>query len=133
MDSELSKRRQLSYLFHTWADNHKSPVDESADDEKIVLAVTWFFKHGSLLIQPYKSYFVAIVYARCMEKYFGKSFWECLDDRELLIEDNYYERYTSNPEVYHKIVDLVPDIWQYDSIKPTVDYFKQEFLVEDDK
>lgn len=133
MDSELRKRRQLAYLFNEWDDKQESHVDEQADDEKIVLAVAYFFKHGSLLIQPYKSYFVAIVYARCMERYFGKNFWECLDDRELLFDDMYYDRYTDNPEVYHKIVDLIPDIWQYSSIESTVNYFKKEFLVEDDE
>ena len=41
--------------------------------------------------------------------------------------------YNEDPVVYERILDIIGDIWQYKSIEPSVEYFKQEFLVESDE
>lgn len=133
MDKQIRCRRELSYLFNTWDDKDPSPFVDNADDDMIVIAVTYFFKTESKCIQPFKAYFSAIVYARCMEHYFGVNFYEALSDRELMFDDMYFIPYNENPNVYERILDNVGDIWQYDSIDASVDYFKKEFLIEDDQ
>lgn len=65
----------------------KSPIyfnNDNVEDQ-----VVDFFLTESELIYPAKSYFVAIVYAKCLEKYFGGSFFEYLNDPELLPDDTY--------------------------------------------
>ena len=36
--------------------------------------------------------------------------------------------YNEDPVVYERILDIIGDIWQYKSIEPSVEYFKQEFF-----
>lgn len=112
---------------HEWDDYQKDDILTYVDNDLIVLNVIHFFKTESKFIQPIKAYFVAIIYAKCMEKYFGKDFYECLSDPELLFDDPYFVPYTENKEVYDKVVDAIGDLWQYSSITKTVDYFKKEF------
>ena len=133
MDKRIRQRRELSYMFHVWDDNQKSLNVIDADDDMTVTAVIHYFKTKSEVIQPFKAYFSAIVYAACMEKYFGVSFYEALSDRELMFDTSTFVPYNENPRVYERILDAIGDIWQYESIQSTVDYFKQEFLVESDE
>ena len=56
------------------------------------------------MIFPAKSIFVAIVYARCMEKYFDVDFYSALDDEQLLINDKYFTVYSRNKQLYDEVV-----------------------------
>lgn len=98
------------------------------DFENIDKQVIHYFKYGSELIYPAKSYFVAIIYAKCLEKYFQEDFYQSLNDNELLPDDCYFSTYDNNKQIYDSIIENIGDIWQYDSIKKTVNYFKKEFL-----
>ena len=68
-----------------------------------------------------------------MEKYFGVNFYEALSDKELMFDTYDFVPYNEDPVVYERILDIIGDIWQYKSIEPSVEYFKQEFLVESDE
>ena len=133
MDKRIRQRRELSYMFHTWDDNMKANNRVDADDDMVVTAVVHYFKTKSEVIQPFKAYFSAIVYAACMEKYFGVNFYEALSDKELMFDTYDFVPYNEDPVVYERILDIIGDIWQYKSIEPSVEYFKQEFLVESDE
>ena len=126
MRDDLKEKRKLSYLMNIWDDVNLPHI---IDNKNIIDQVINFFKTESELIYPAKSYFVAIVYAKCMEKYFNVPFYEALDDKELLFDDFYFKPYSESKEVYDKIIENIGDIWYYRSIDKTVDYFKKEFLI----
>jgi hypothetical protein len=122
----LNQLRQLSYLMNDWDDvSLKHEINYNNIEEQIVN----FFVSESQLIYPAKSYFVAIVYAKCLEKYFKIPFYEALDYDDLLYDDKYFVKYSDSKHIYDNIIKRIGDIWQYKSIDKTVDYFKKEFLV----
>lgn len=126
MKEELKSKRKLSYLLNIWDDVNLPYIfnNDNVEDQ-----VVNFFLTESELIYPAKSYFVAIVYAKCLEKYFGGSFFEYLNDPELLPDDTYFKIYSQDKSTYDNIINRIGDIWQYPSICKTVNYFKKEFLI----
>lgn len=126
MKEELKAKRKLSYLLNIWDDVNLPYIfnNDNVEDQ-----VVDFFLTESELIYPAKSYFVAIVYAKCLEKYFGGSFFEHLNDPELLPDDTYFKVYSQDKSTYDNIINRIGDIWQYPSICKTVNYFKKEFLI----
>lgn len=128
MDENLKKRRRLSYRLNQWDD---VDLGYEVNFNNIYEQVIEFFHSGSSLVYPAKSYFVAVIYASCMERFFQKDFYESLDDVELLPDDPYFIPYGKSPELYNRIIYNIKDsIWKYDSINTTVNYFKKEFLLE---
>lgn len=126
MKEELKAKRKLSYLLNIWDDVNLPYIfnNDNVEDQ-----VVNFFLTESELIYPAKSYFVAIIYAKCLEKYFGGSFFEYLNDPELLPDDTYFKIYSQDKSTYDNIINRIGDIWQYPSICKTVNYFKKEFLI----
>lgn len=126
MKEELKAKRKLSYLLNIWDDVNLPYIfnNDNVEDQ-----VVNFFLTESELIYPAKSYFVAIVYAKCLEKYFGGNFFEYLNDSELLPDDTYFKIYFQDKSTYDNIINRIGDIWQYPSICKTVNYFKKEFLI----
>lgn len=132
MDKSLLKARKLSYLINNFDDVNLDCQYQYTDDEDLANQVVDFFQTESQLIYPAKSYFVAIVYAKCLNKFFKKDFYKMLDDKALLPDDKYFIRYSSNKDLYDRILSALPqDIFVFQSIQKTVNYFKQEFLVEE--
>lgn len=74
-------------------------------------------------IYPGKSYFVAICYANWITEDFTESFYEVLDDPNLLPDDPHFVRYSEAMEVYDDILwlcnwktnyqGMVPDVRKY--------------------
>lgn len=126
MDPKLLYKRKLSYLMNDWDDRNLS---FSINNNNVADQVIKFFKTESELVYPAKSYFVAIVYAKCMEKYFGLNFYDCLSDKDLLFDDKFFIPYLHGKQTYNKILDTITDPLEYNSTKKTVDYFKREFLI----
>lgn len=126
MKEELKAKRKLSYLLNIWDDVNLPYIfnNDNVEDQ-----VVDFFLTESELIYPAKSYFVAIVYAKCLEKYFGGSFFEYLNDPELLPDDTFFKVYSQDKSTYDNIINRIGNIWQYPSICKTVNYFKKEFLI----
>ena len=125
---EAYKRREEAKKLGKWCPKMKGTYD----DTFLLDTIIDFFKYGSQLLYPAKSYFVAIVYSKCMNKFFGIDFLDALDSPDLLPDDEYFVRYRDNSLFYDIILDVIGDVWQYsDSIKPTIDYFKAEYLLED--
>lgn len=126
MRKEILERRKLSYLINEWDDINLNYTETWSN---IIDQVICFFQTESQLIYPAKSYFVAIVYAKCMEKYFNINFYDALNDNELLPDDKFFIPYYKDKLTYDKIIANIGNIWQYDSINKTVNYFKKEFLL----
>ena len=123
-------RRKLSYLMHEF-DDFDLPyeiVEES--DKELVSRILRFFYEGSELIYPAKSYFVAIVYAKMLEQYFNISFYEALNQDDLLVDDRFYCPYRFRKEIYDEVLQELPkDFLTLESTKKTIVYFKEEFLI----
>lgn len=123
-------RRKLSYLMHEF-DDFDLPyeiVEES--DKELVSRILRFFYEGSEFIYPAKSYFVAIVYAKMLEQYFNISFYEALNQDDLLVDDRFYCPYRFRKEIYDEVLQELPkDFLTLESTKKTITYFKEEFLI----
>lgn len=128
---DYKERRKLSYLINTFDDIDLDYIYIKQSKEDLVKLIIKFFNTESLLIYPAKSYFVAIVYAKCIEKYFHINFYDALNDEELLPDDKYFKTYTESKDIYDKVLESIGDIYQYDSIDKTVKYFKQEYLIDE--
>ena len=126
MQDYLKKLRAKSYLQNEWDD---IDLSYSMNFENVIEQIIEFFKTESKLVYPAKSYFVAIVYAACLVRWFNIDFMQSLDDPELLPDDRYYLPYSQAKDIYQSVLDNIGDIWQYPSINKTVEYFKKEFMV----
>ena len=120
MKESLKNKRKLSYLMNIWDDVNLPYIVNYNDIKEQVIK---FFNTESELIYPAKTIFVAIVYAKCLEKYFNIPFYDSLSDLELLPDDKFYNEYNYNnyKELYDDIIDKIGEIWQYFSINKTVD------------
>jgi hypothetical protein len=124
------EKRKLSYLMNTFDDIGLAYQYIDMNSDEIINMVIDFFENGSKLIYPPKSYFVAIIYAHYLNKYFGDDFYRLLDDEELLPDDKYFIPYSKAEYIYDKVISKISDIEKYPSIKVTLNYFNQEFLIE---
>lgn len=128
---DYKERRKLSYLINAFDDIGLDYIYIKQSKEDLIKLIIKFFNTESLLIYPAKSYFVAIVYAKCIEKYFHINFYDVLNDKELLPDDKYFKTYNESKDIYDKVLESIGDIYQYDSIDKTVKYFKQEYLINE--
>lgn len=127
MKQYLKDLRKQSYLMNIWDDVNLPHTENYVD---IVDQIVNFFNTESQLIYPAKAYFVAIVYAKCMEKYFFEDFYKMLDDPELLSDDKYFVTYENDKNTYDSVLVLLKkDILSYPSTQKTENYFKKEFLI----
>ena len=124
-NKDLNDRRKLSYLLCEWDDKN---LPHTIRYDNLTQQVINFFKTESKLVYPAKSYFVAIVYAKCLEKYFNIPFYEALDYNDLLFDDNFFVPYHKDKVTYDRILEKIGDIFQYQSINKTMEYFKKEFM-----
>jgi hypothetical protein len=61
-----------------------------------------------LAVYPAKSYVVALVFARLLVLHFEESFYDVLDDPELLYgSDPHFLPYSDDPDTYDKILTFI--------------------------
>ena len=124
-------RRKLSYLINDFNDTGLDyTVKKYGLDEELVNEIVDFFISGSKLIYPAKSYFVAIVYAKLLEEHFDENFYDCLSDKELLLDDYFFVPYNRNRNVYNAVLSKIGDPLEYKAAEKTKEYFYQEFLLD---
>ena len=128
---DYKERRKLSYLINVFDDIGLDYIYIKQSKEDLIKLIIKFFNTKSLLIYPAKSYFVAIIYAKCIEKYFHINFYDALNDKELLPDDKYFKTYNESKDIYDKVLESIDNIYKYDSIDKTVKYFKQEYLINE--
>lgn len=141
LPKEIREKRELAYLYKEFDDvGLKREVLYSVTDDETAEQVIKFFVEGSALIYPAKSYFVAIVYAACMLKYFPeyfKSLTEPLQCYDLLDKDDFFRPYSDKTsKLYDKVLQFLDgriDILSYGSTVKTHNYFKEEFLIREDE
>lgn len=135
------KIRQQIYD-RTWHDHddlvcHSKIIDTSElgfDPSFAGKVGSYFMWEWDVLVYPEKSYAVAMVYAKLLEKYFGENFYEVLDDQDLLLGDKYFVRYSKNKEWYDKLIATMDEwkLWDFENsklpqVQATITYFKKEF------
>ena len=124
-------RRKLSYLYNDFDDiNLPYTVKTYDSDKALIKEIVSFFIKGSELIYPAKSYFVALVYAKMLEKYFGVDFYTALEDKELLPDDIFFVTYNNNREIYDSVLKTIGNPLDYEAAEKTKKYFYQEFMVD---
>ena len=128
---DYKERRRLSYLMNVFDDINLEYIYIKQSKKDLIKLIIKFFNTESLLIYPAKSYFVAIIYAKCIEKYFHINFYDALNDKELLPDDKYFKTYQESKDIYDEVLKTIGDIYQYKSIEKTLKYFKQEYLINE--
>lgn len=121
--------RKLSYLYKEFDDINLPHQVIYDSPEDLIQRIIHFFYTESELIYPAKSYFVAIIYAKALEKYFHEDFYKMLDYENLLPDDEYFIPYRKNPYVYDGVLIKIRDPLYYPSTKKTMKYFKEEMLI----
>ena len=99
--------------------------------EQLASRVIEFFETESELEYPAKHIFVNIVYSYLMEYYFDEDFEEILMDDEFLADSPYSVPYHEYEDVYEEVLASISDIRDYESTQKTIDYFKEEFLLDE--
>lgn len=130
MFDELEPRLQGKRIFV-----HDNSVTNHPGNE---IVVTLYFKTSSneVIVYPQKSYAVALVYAKLLEKYFGEPFYDALNHPSLLLGDKFFVPYSKNPDLYNRVIAKMDEqkLWDFenntlDTVQATVNYFKKEFLL----
>lgn len=142
LPKEIREKRKLAYLFKEFDDiGLERTILNSATDDEIADHVIEFFVEGSALVYPPKSYFVAIVYAACMCKYFPEHFKDIVEPLrcyDLLDKDDFFRPYSDKTcNIYNKVLQFLErervEILQYSSTAKTHNYFRAEFLITEDE
>ena len=118
-------KRTYNKPYHEFNYSQMSYKDMS--DDEIIQEVLNMFKNGCTYIEPAMSYFVAIIYAILMQKYYNISIYESLNNRNLLFSDRFFKLYDEKKYVYDTILKNIGSIFFYDSYKPFEKIFKREF------
>lgn len=130
MMKQFEYNRLLSYSMNPKKDDYNLPsIHITEPDEQLILRIVTFFYYGSELIYPAKSYFVAIIYAKLLEKYFEEPFYESLSNSNLLPDDKYFVPYTKATHIYDKVLEKIGNPLSYPSTQKTISYFKEEYLI----
>lgn len=135
------ERRKFSYLMHDF-DDWRLPEGEGEKTAGGIIKQTLdFFAHGSLLLYPAKSYFVAIIYGWLLHKHFGEPFPEVLTQPDLLVDDIYFQHDDGglSHEIYASIIIALEEtygsmenVMKLSSVQKTIAYFEEEFLIGTD-
>ena len=127
------ERRKLAYAMHEFDDVCLEHEVVQLSGQALVNMIVKFFETESSLVYPAKAYFVAIVYAYCLNRYFGEDFYCALNNKELLPDDHYFVVYSEDKPVYDGVIARIDlsRLTQYPSTQKTLTYFKQEFLLGD--
>jgi len=130
MKCYLKELRKKSYKINKFDDYNLPCSRLILSDQDLIDLTVHFFKTESKLIYPAKSFFVAIVYAYCLNKYFNEDFYKSLNDPDLLLNDPSFVPYSKAKFIYNSILERIDsDIECYKSTEKTIDYFKQEFMI----
>jgi hypothetical protein len=119
---------------------HKLNGDYTDDLKKVKIeinknivenAVRYFYNTDMPFIYPSKSYVVAICYAYWLSKDFGEDFYELLNDKDLLYDnDPYFKTYSEDTKTYDEILKKVMPLDENKGIVPDIkNYYMAEFFI----
>ncbi|MDR3607742.1 MAG: hypothetical protein P4M08_10220 [Oligoflexia bacterium] len=131
---EWKLRQALSHRIFPIEDELQPGAIElvSSPERRLELCIDYFKSPQPELYYPCKSYCVAVIYARLLNRCFGVDFFAVLNDPELLFgNDPYFVRYSDDRAFYDAILskislDFDESIYQ---VERTISFFKREFLI----
>lgn len=141
---EWKLRQKIYHAMHNFEefsdDLSKMKIIENFEENFIIeKALDYPTIQYDILYYPAKSYSVAITYAYLIEKEFSEKMIECLDDSDLLYNnDPYFKKYSDDKKTYDAILRKFPFHIIGDSKKcsedfnKTIEYFYKEFLLHED-
>ena len=126
---DIFEQKKYYKSFHRFYTDFKTDKIPSDISNKVID----MFVNGCKNIYPYKTYFLAIVYAKCLEKYFKIPFYEALDCEDLLYDNGDFKPYSKDTETYNTIMETIKDIWFFQSISEIENIFKEEYGINMNK
>ena len=131
--TEWKVRQNLFYKLNTEPFDDDLNTKEIIFTDNIVRDSVRYFKEKDLgWIYPSKSFMVGICYSKWISETFGGDFYEILNDKELLFNnDPYFKCYSEDKETYDSIIDIIGlDFDQTEGYVSDVRvYFEEEFLL----
>lgn len=120
-------------------DLSKETIIEEFEEEVIVQrAIDYPKLQTRELYYPGKSFAVAVIFAKLLEKHFKEDFLTSLDDPLLLYgNDPYFVPYHEAPQIYDQIIKNFPfnllesPLLGSENFQKTCEYFEKEFLIHD--
>jgi hypothetical protein len=133
--TEWKTRQQIYHRLNTEFTDDLNTKTIELSDNIVDNAVRYFKENKVGWIYPAKSYMVGICYARWLAQHFGGDPIEYLEDPDLLFgNDPYFVQYSTDPETYHKILNLV-GAWNFSEdqgmVPDVYDYFLEEFMINE--
>ena len=111
--------------------NHKWTWDLLDDEELVQRIIEYFTIPVAKLSYPSKSYAVAVIYAKLLNKYFKVPVLKALRDKDLLYgNDKFFIPYDNknSADIYDRVL-LKPINWKLPQVMATEQYFKEEFYL----
>jgi hypothetical protein len=128
------------HLYHR-LDNPADFIEykDTAFSDDVVADIVKYFTEpiSKTLVYPAKSYAVAMIYARLLEKYFDEDFLTALDDPSLLYgNDQHFVPYHRSAAIYDAAIIAVSErnAWNveesdFEQVRTTVECFHREFQI----
>lgn len=116
----------------------KEKIEENFSPLEVVKkAIEYYHKDSEVLYYPAKSYAIAILYAKLLEREFGEDLYVALSDPDLLFQnDPYFKTYPESSKIYDEVLEsfpedilLTPEKFSRNAHK-SFQYFYKEFLLE---
>ena len=97
----------------------------------LTAAITQQFYDLKYIWIPAKSYCVALIYAYHLSKDYGGNITDYLDDSELLIDDQYFVRYSDDKDTYDAMLLNVEYFIHSPMADKIFNYYKKEIRLDD--
>jgi len=98
--------------------------------------IAYFNIEVTQLEYPAKSYAVAIIYAKLLEKYFDEDFYQALNDPDLLYNnDRFFVPYKEDQVMYDHVLSQISlnfNGWLPTQVHKTIKFFEKEFFIGQD-
>jgi hypothetical protein len=130
---EWKVNQEIYHRLNQSHDDDLSLHDVEISEDIVGNAIKYFTTNELGWVYPAKSYVVAICYARWLSEKYGGTYFDYLEDPDLLYgNDPYFVTYSTDPETYHKILTscggwtfkqdrgIIPDVRKY---------FEEEFML----
>ena len=122
---------QVYHLINKHHTDDLNRVDITWTDDTVKWAVKHFNDYIDEWVYPAKSYFVAICYASWLSEDFDENFFELLDDKYLLADnDPHFVQYSLDVTTYENIIKQITFPLKMTGMVPDVrKYYEDEFKI----
>jgi hypothetical protein len=119
------------FIYHSTTEEYVDDLSKFKiiynEDAIVDDAVIHFSERVEEFLYPAKSYFVAICYAYWIEQEYGDSFYESLNDPDLLYgNDPYFKTYNEAKETYDQIISRVELLPMTGMVQDVRKYYEAE-------